>query len=407
MKPKAKPRYHVAMAEPNRIVIEKVDWKSVLPVLRLSSAFKHALQPGKLIVALVAVLAIHFSGVAFDAMLGGNASECGAVDSSAYEAFVYYEASAIASLMSSALSFEHGFGTASNGVADSLLSIFVGIPGYMFENHPWFTVLFGIDVLFILMVASGILTRMSATQVCANRLTGLGDATGFVSKYWVWYLLTPLMPIAVIVVVGALLALLGLALFNVPWLDVVGGLGYGLFLALGFVIAVVSLLLLLALFLMPPALSVEGSDGFDAVARSFNYILFRPWQFGIYLLASAFYLAAVYVVVGGVAGLTVGATNYFIGLGVVGEPEATDASVWIMTRWVELVTAVVAAIMLSTLCCLQTQVYVLMRRSADSTPMDQCDCGEPVQLWADTSADLPSDVTDAAADQADAIKTKG
>ncbi|MFK7789965.1 MAG: hypothetical protein AB8C95_10815 [Phycisphaeraceae bacterium] len=395
------------MPEPSRVVIDRVDWKRVLPVLRLSSAFKHALQPSKLIVALIAVLAIHFSGVAFDAVLGINESNDASDDFTAYEALVQYEASAIDSLMSSALSFEHGFGPSSRGVADSLFSMFVGIPGYMFENHPWFTLLFGIDVLFILMMTSGILTRMSATQVCANRLTGLGDAAGFVSKHWTWYLITPLMPVAVIVVVGALLALLGLALFNVPWLDIVGALGYGLFLVLGFVIAIVSLLLLLALFLIPAALSVEGSDGFDAIARSFNYILFRPWQFGIYLLASAFYLAAVFVVVGGVAGVTQGATNYFIGLGVIGEPEATDASIWIMTRWGELVTAIVAAIMLSTLCCLQTQVYVLMRRSADGTPMDQCECGEPVQLWADASTELSSDAADDKADETDATKAEG
>lgn len=379
------------MPEPSRVVIEKVDWKNVLPVLQLSSALKHALQPGKLFVALIAILLIHCSGMAFDAMLGVNDTNDSATDLTAYESLIEYQHSAMQGLMSSALALEHGLGTSSDGVADSLAAMVVGIPAYLFDTHPWFTVLFGIDVLFILAMASGILTRMSASQVCVNRSTSMGSAACFVSKRWAWYLLTPLMPAALIVVIAAVLALAGLALFSVPWLDVVGAVGFGLFLLLGFVIAAVGLWLLLALFLMPAALSVEGSDGFDAVARSFNYILFRPWQFGIYLLASMTYLAVVYLIVGIVATATLGATTYFIDLGTVGDAEATKASVWILARWVELVTALVAALLFSTLCCLQTRVYILLRRSADGTPMDQCDGGEPVQLWADATAEATPD----------------
>jgi len=409
------------MPEPNRIVIEKVEWKSVLPVLRLASAFKHALQPGKLVVALVALLALHFSGLTLDALLGINASSDGPTDPSAYEALVQLQAREIAGLMSSALALEHGVGPSSNGVVDALLAMFVGIPAYIFEAHPWFSLLFGIDLLFVLAMTSGILTRMSASQVCQNTLTPPGKALCHVCKRWPWYLLTPLMPAMLIVVVGAVLALVGLVLFNIPIADVLGSLGYGLLLLLGFVIAVVALLLLFALFLMAPALSVEGSDGFDAIARAFNYILYRPWQFAVYLLASLVYLAVVYVLVGAVASLTMEATAYCVEIGsfaTVTEqheertPVVNDISEgvtrheailagaddhgvsittsgWIVARWLELVTAIVIAILFSTLCCLQTQVYVLLRRSADGTALDQYDSAEPGELWTDEQAEQP------------------
>ena len=396
---------------PNRVVIDRLDWKSVLPVLRLASAFKHSLQPGKLVVALAAVVLIHLSGVTLNALLGVNESNDSPGAPGAYERIVELEAGAFESMVNSALALEHGLGPSSEGVADALHAMVVGVPYWAFDTHPWFTLLFAADVLFVLAMASGILTRMSASQVCANRSTSMRSATSFVAERWAWYLLTPLMPAILIAVIGVVLALAGLLLFNLPGLDVVGSVGYGLLLALGFIVAVVALLLLFAVFLMPLALSVEGSDGFDAIARSFNYILFRPWQFAVYLLASVAYLVAVYVLVGAVASLTIDAAGYFVEFGamtgtdesdfadqtrfesiVAGDPNDVGGTVgvgsWIVARWLELVSAIVTAILFSTLCCLQTQAYVLMRRSADGTPMDQCEGSEQGdELWAEKPAE--------------------
>lgn len=372
---------------PNRVAIDRVDWKNVLPVLRLASAFKHALQPGKLIVALAAVLAIHFSGTVLDLIWFGSDGP------SVYEDISTAYMDSAEGLVHASLALNFSLDEM-DSVPTILGRMVIGGPSILFQEHPWFAIIFGLDVLFVLAIASGILCRMSSTQVCANRSTALDSAACFVSKRWVWYLLTPLMPAMLIAVVGAILALGGLVFFNIPGVDVVGSLLYGVLLLLGFVIAVVALLLLFALFLMPPALSVEGSDGFDAIARSFNYILFRPWQFAVYLFSSIVYLAVVYVLIGTVASLSIDATSYFAGLGVFGDAELTEASSWIMTRWVELVTAIVIAILFSTFCCLQTQVYVLMRRSADGTPMDQCDGAEEQDLWADAPAAESADTAD-------------
>lgn len=392
------------MPEPNRVVIDRVDWKSVLPILRLVSAFKHALQPGKLLVALLAVLAIHLSGTVLDLIWGSGDS------AGIYESLSFRLGQQLGELFLSILSMDLGFGVLSGGVLGSLHSIFIAMPQWMFSEHPWFSLLFGIDVLFVIAIASGILTRMSASQVCLGRLTPLSSAGCYVSKRWVWYLLTPLMPAILIAIIAAVLALVGLVFFNIPGLDVVGSLGYGLFLLLGFVVAAVTLLLLFALFLMPPALSVEASDGFDAIARSFNYILFRPWQFATYLLSSIAYLAVVYVVVGTIASLSIQATGYLVGLGVVSDSGPTEPATWLLTRWAELVTAIVVAILFSTFCCLQTQVYVLMRRSTDGTPLDQYAGGEEDNLW--TQAPAPeqadnSDNSDNADSPEDTAKAEG
>lgn len=452
IRPRAKPRYHVAMPEsPNRVVIDRVDWKSVLPVLRLASALKYALQPGKLLVALIAVLAIHFSGLLLGELFHateshvttGSEIEAGMMatrahsDASPYEAAVGMQAQAFVDFKQAALALDHGFGPGERGVADALGAMFMHIPAAIFDQHPWFTLLFAVDVLFVLFMAGGVICRMAATQVCRQQATSLRDAVGFVSRRWAWYLLSPLMPLLLMLLVGALLILAGLILFNAPWLDAVGALVYGLLLLGGFVIAIMLVLLLLSLFLMPPALSVEGTDGFDTIARSFNYILFRPWQYAGYLFGSAVYLAVVSVLVTMLAGLTVSATYSFVDIGSISDlpaaPPTVDGamafsetrhdmmlagvdaaaqsesssslvSAWIVTRWFELVAAFVTAILFSTLCCLQTQVYVLMRRSADGTPMDQCDFEEPDNLWQDSA---PAAATTEASASDDEPKAEG
>ncbi|MEM9347668.1 MAG: hypothetical protein AAGB26_13735 [Planctomycetota bacterium] len=399
----------------NRVAIDRVDWKSVLPVLRLASAFKHALQPGKLFVAFIAVLAIHLIGTLLDLIWTGSDEP--------YREILKAYSGQLHQLFQSIFQMELGIGSLSSGVVGSLFVLAFRIPHGSFSDHPWFTVVFGVGVLFILALASGALTRMAASQVCANRMTPLSRAAGFIGKRWVWFLLTPLMPALLLILIAGLLALAGLVFFNLPWLEAAGALLYGAFILLGFVLAIVSMLLLFGLFLMPPALSVEGSDGFDAVARSFNYILFKPWQFGTYLLAAILYLAVVYVLIGTLASASVDATAEFMEFGAFAKaeeaghsrfdvvsgradlPEDADASssaaVWLVARWAELVTAIVIAILFSTFCCLQTQVYVLMRRTADGTPMDQYDSGDATDLWADSSEQAPVDETLKAEDEAD------
>lgn len=422
-----KPRYHVTMPDsPNRVSLDRVDWPAVLPVLRLASAFRHAMQPGKLIVALLAVLLINGAGLllgeAFSESERSDEETFGDVlesvlreshESNPYEWFIHQQGRAFSKLTYSALSFDHGFGS-NEGVADALYAMVVGIPFVVFDQHPWFAVCFGLFVLFIAALSSGLICRMAATQVCRKQGTSLPSAGRFVARRWAWYLLTPMMPTLLILVVGGVLIALGFVLFNLPGLDVVGSALYGLLLVLGFVIALVSLLFVFALFLMAPSMSVEGTDGFDAVARSFNYVMFKPWQYAGYLLGSMVYLAAVFALVAALAELTFAATYSFVDVGVFAEVDAGQqvnrhdaivagvdraersdsgmviVSAWIVEHlWFGLLSAIVAAVMFSTLCCLQTQAYVLMRRCADGTPLDDCADDEDKDPWSS-----PADMVD-------------
>ena len=420
---------------PNRVVIERVQWLDVMPILRLGSAFGHALQPGKVLVALLAVLAIHLSGSVLD-MLWGDVVETRPESMGVYQTLVHLQAVEVQALMQSALNLDLGLG-ANHGVIDSLIAIMWDTPRWAVTEYPWFMLLFGADVLFVLAIASGIICRMSATQICQGKLTGLPNATKFVAKRWAWYLLTPLLPAGFAVILGLVLMLAGLVFFNLPVLDVVGALLYGVLLVIGFVIALAGFVLLFALFLMPPAMSVEGTDAFDAISRAFNYVLYKPWQFAAYLAGSIFYLAVVYVLVSLLAGLTAYATHELVGVGgvayvpesaslvteqgvVLDKPNMTryeaiidqgdlrgagsmvTTSSWLVARWLDLLTALVIALMFSTLCTLQTQVYLLLRRAADQTPIDECAADDEADPWSS-----PADMVDPAAQAIAASGPKG
>ena len=58
--------------------------------------------------------------------------------------------------------------------------------------------------------------------------------------------------------------------------------------------------------------------------------------------------------------------------------------------------------LLSTFCCLQTQVYVLLRRCADGAPLEHCASDDEPQRWSS-----PADMVDPVAQQMAEGRVKG
>lgn len=402
----------------NRVRIQSVDWAGVFPLLRLAGAFRLALQPGKLLLALLAVLILHVAGVGLDAAWDGGATMPGAAttgDDGIYEVFIHRETDAFRSIVGAAGALD--FGLYANrphrqvGVLGGLLDLTVHNPLALIVEHPGFVAVFGLIALGVFTLLGGMICRMTATQVCADQSTSALAAGRYVMARALWFVLTPMMPLLLIGALGLVLAIAGLIFFNVQVLDVVGALLYGPMLLIGLFIAVIGLVAMVAIHLMTPALAVEGTDGFDAVSRAMNYVLFRPWQLGVYLVSAAVYAAVVFLLVGGLAELAMGATATLVEVGVFAEAEdaadlsrfeaayrdaaaglhddreASSTASGILGFWMKCVGLVVTAFMFSVYCCLQTLVYLLIRRSADGTPLDECDAGDATDLWS-TPADV-------------------
>ncbi len=212
-----------------------------------------------------------------------------------------------------------------------------------------------------------------------------------------------MIPLVVVVLIGLVLALLGLALFNLPILDVIGALLFGVLLLGGLVMALILTGELIASPLLMPALAVEGSDAFDAISRAFNYIIGRPWRYLFYNLVMVVYGAITYLFVGLIVFVALWCTKVAMGLWVftsVGEganavnrfdailpaPQLGELvpavdwaalhgsswlAAWIIMVWVKLLIALLPAFAVSFFFCEQTWIYLLLRRSADGSELDE------------------------------------
>jgi hypothetical protein len=325
-----------------------------------------------------------------------------------FRATFEYKFNAFDRLVQSAISLNFGFSqllagrnTDPNTVVGSLRSMIYILPSWLYENYPGFLSLLSACVLLILAFFGGALARLAALDATGSSHVPLMSAFGFVSKRYVWFVLTPLMPVIMIVVLGGLLALGGLVFFNVPALDMVGGFLFFIALGLGLAIAILLIFMLSTYPLFYPALVMEGTDSFDAVSRCFGYLVARPWHWLFYSVLSLVYGAVGYVFLGAVIYLTLSVTHACIDMGVMTQMadetsrwhalmpqprlgqllytfdwngglgftgKVTAGMIWV---WSFFLTSIIGAYTVSFFYCSNTVIYQLLRQSSEQTRMDE------------------------------------
>lgn len=139
----------------------------------------------------------------------------------------------------------------------------------------------------------GVITRIAAVQFAGKERISLTQAVRFVASRYSSYLLSPVVPLGVIAVIVLAMLLYGLVAM-IPILGdlILYGLGMPLVILGGIAIAVL-LVGLVGYPLMYPTVSAEGSDTFDALSRSYNYVFQAPWHYLWYNLVAILYGAAV------------------------------------------------------------------------------------------------------------------
>lgn len=144
----------------------------------------------------------------------------------------------------------------------------------------------------------GVISRIAAVQLGGKERITLPQAVRFVTSRYVNYVLSPLVPVGIIAFIILAMAVYGF----VAMIPFVGDIIlYGLLLPLVLLGGVVMAILLVGLAgypLMYPTVSAEGSDTFDALSRSYNYVFQAPWSYLWYNLVSILYgsLAVLFVV---------------------------------------------------------------------------------------------------------------
>jgi hypothetical protein len=259
----------------------------------------------------------------------------------------------------------------------------------------------------------GAITRMAAVQVARKEKIPMREALRFTQSHLLSYFSAPLIPLAGILLFCILLFIYGLLHNLIPVVGdiVVDGLFWWLVLSAGLIMAII-LVGLVGWPMMYATISAEGSDSFDALSRSYSYVLSNPWHYLWYSLVALAYGAVVVFFVGFMGSLTVNLGKWGVSLADIrsdrdpaylciyaptsfgwrdlllaggnevitasGEPVHRDEwylynkiGAGMVAFWLYLVFLMVVGFGYSYFWTASTIIYLLMRRKVDDTEMDE------------------------------------
>jgi len=425
------------MAEQDyRVTLDGVDWRASFPFLRLFKAFGMAVNPGRLLLSLMLVLLLYLGGIAMDFVWGEQVypNEVGAYvnnDAQEFDAWltgmvdtenapttvsikkdkifntlVDQQVSAFERMVVSATALDFGIrdlasgrGADSGGVIGALATMTVRTPGWLYAAHPGFMVLYLLYAFALTSLFGAAICRVAAMDACKREHISAFAGLRFGLDHWAQVMIAPLIPLGLVVLIRLALAVSGWVFFNLPGLDVVGAVIFGLMLLGGFIAAMLLIGFAFGVNLLTPSIAVEGTDAFDAVSRAYNYVVGRFWRYLAYTGVVIVYGAVTYLLIGLVVFCTIWITK--AGLSVWAGAEVTEGTTrlnamlpdpqwgrllpdadWenlggtgtvaaaLLMVWLKLVIAVLPAFAVSYYFNAQTLIYLLLRRSADLVEFD-------------------------------------
>ncbi len=272
--------------------------------------------------------------------------------------------------------------------------------------HWVYAVVFTILGLIVWSLFGGAICRIAALHAARDEKISFKQSLKFSGRKLLSFFSAPLIPIGLLVVLGAFVFLGGL-LSAIPYVgEIFAGLLWWLALLGGFVMVLVIIGTVAGFLLMFPTIAVEGSDSFDALSRSFSYVYSKPWRAAFYVLVSGVYGAICYLFVRLFAHLLLNVTHVVAGLGMnvdgsarlpetVGKLEAiwTRTSLletgrffgsfgqyplngseklacFLITIWTFIVVGAVVSFVISFFFSSSTMIYYLLRREVDATDIE-------------------------------------
>jgi hypothetical protein len=194
------------------------------------------------------------------------------------------------SIAMSAKSADEVFASAWNGLLEAPVALwlyltepfrrmFSDVSGWAF----FYLLLCAIWELLIWGLIGGAIARIAALKFTRDEAPGFVAALKHAAGKWPSYSLPPLVALAGAAVFAIQLVLLGL-LMRIDFVAFVAALAWPFVLMLGLLMAILLLGALIGWPLMWATISVEGTDAFDAISRSYAYTYQRPWRLLWYVL---------------------------------------------------------------------------------------------------------------------------
>ena len=237
-------------------------------------------------------------------------------------------------------------------------------------------------MMYLLVVWSfvgGLICRSAGLRFTLDQGDSLRNLLRFVQERGTGYLSSVLF-----VSVGLCLFLVLMQLFgwiySFPYADYPMAFLFPISLLFGFLFMVLAIGLFFGWPLMFAAVSVEGTDGFDAISRMFSYVYQRPFHYLFYLVVGsvvgAIWFVPVSLFVDGTVYLAV-AIGGFSPKVLIGSfsdltnPQLLDGLTFpesIVLCWCAMTQILKIAFVFAWFWCSSTATYLLLRRSVDGTP---------------------------------------
>lgn len=287
----------------------------------------------------------------------------------------------------------HAIGFNIAAVYTELGDIFYRCPVALWQTSRWFTVTFGIFLVIVLAIGGGAVARMSATQIAGQERLRVRTAVAFSVNNITRFGFAIILPILLALLVALIIMVFGL-LMNVPALDILGSVLYGLALIFGFVFAFLLFGYAAGFSLLVPAVACENCDPGDAMQRAFAYVINRPLHLIWYAVVALVGLVLGYLVVAFIASvmlnITAAAYDAFST-----HPAVTAAggytlfdltrdrppvvfanwhdltSAWFIHLWETIIVCLVAGYVFVYYYSASTVMYLLMRRAADGQDLEE------------------------------------
>ncbi|MGO9111754.1 MAG: hypothetical protein ACLP9L_21215 [Thermoguttaceae bacterium] len=247
------------------------------------------------------------------------------------------------------------------------------------------------------------ISRVAAVQLATGEPVGWGAALRWATAKWLAYFAAPLLPMLGVALVVLPVLVLGI-LMKADFLAVLTALIWPLVLAGAFVMTLLLIGVLLGWPLMWATISVEGTDSFDALNRTYAYVFQRPLRYFFYMSVAALIGWLGWFVVENFAASVIWLASWAASWGAgsariedltagSGDTSLAHAASWLIAFWGGWVKLLAIGYAFSYFGVASTAIYFLLRRDVDARETDE------VFLDADTSEEkfgLPKLQKDAA-----------
>ena len=266
----------------------------------------------------------------------------------------------------------------------------------------------GLWGILVWSMLGGMITRSAALELTRGESPSLKELANETQRRLGSFVSAPLFPL-----LGIFLAVVPILLMGLVARFEFGALLVGLFwfiaLFLGLFMTILMLGLVFGWPLMWATISTERTDAFDALSRSFAYVLQRPLHYAFYIVVASLAGSLGWIFVDRFAAVVLHLSEWSVswGLGAANmemvrgaaqmEQGAENLGTLEAIRellfgfWTNLVRALAAGFVISYFWSATSGIYLLLRRDVDGAELDDIDVDEPTEsLYANASTEAES-----------------